>query len=177
VAAVPPPAPSPPAPLPQRIYRLTEEGGGASPLDAGRPVEGAAVEAVAPVPPAGDQQEASRHYRSALTMIGARDFKGAVIELDQALQLSPQLGVAVAARASAFYGLGRYQDAARDYESALVMVPQLATPLYGLAEAYRHLGDPRAGEYYTRYARSDASDVRPELREAARKRAAQSGTP
>ena len=108
-------------------------------------------------------------------MIGDRDFKGAVLELDQALLRNPKLGVAHAARASALFGLGRFQDAANDYQTALAMVPGMATPLYGLAETYRRLDDPRAGEYYVRYAGSDASDVRPELRETARQRASQYG--
>jgi tetratricopeptide (TPR) repeat protein len=176
-AIVPPPAPT--QPPSQKVYRLTDDAGGAPP-DASPAGPGVAVGSAAP--PAAQvavpgQQEASRHYRTAITMIGARDFKGAIIELDQALEINPQMGVAIAARASAFYGLARYQDAARDYERALLLVPQLATPLYGLAETYRHLNDPRAGEYYARYARSEANDVRPELRETARKRAEQFGAP
>jgi len=124
-------------------------------------------------PAAGPAQEASRRYKAAVAMIGDRDFKGAVLELDQALLLNPQLGAAVAARASALYGLERYKDAAQDYEKAVVMLPDQATPLYGLAETYRHLDDPRAGGLYARYAESEASDVRPELRQTARQRAAE----
>jgi tetratricopeptide (TPR) repeat protein len=173
-------APAPTAP--PRSYRITDDVG-APPPDPGRAgaglVLGAGATAVGPVPAApsvgADPQEASRHYKTALGMIGARDFNGAIVELDRALEINPQLGVAVAARASAFYGLGRYPEAARDYEAALALVPHLATPLYGLAESYRRLGDPRAAEYYLRYAQSEASDVRPELRETARQRAEQLG--
>jgi tetratricopeptide (TPR) repeat protein len=173
---VPAPASAPTPPPSQNVYRLTESAGGPPP-GANQAGAGVAVRDTAPpaVPAEPDRQETSRHYRNALTMIGARDFKGAIIELDRALEIDPRMGVAIAARASAFYGLGRYSEAARDYETALVLVPQLATPLYGLAETYRHLNDPRAGEYYARYARSDANDVRPELRETARKRAEQFG--
>lgn len=172
------PTPTPTPPPSQRVYRLTDDAGGLPP-DANQPGAGVAVGRTAPpaAPALPGQPEASRHYRSAITMIGARDFKGAIIELDRALEINPQMGVAIAARASAFYGLGRYQEAARDYEAALLLVPELATPLYGLAETYRHLDDPRAGEYYSRYAKSDANDVRPELRETARKRAEQYGAP
>jgi tetratricopeptide (TPR) repeat protein len=148
-----------------RVYRLTDD---PAPAPQAAPPSPAVV---------GDQQEASRHYRAGLALIGSRDFKGAVAELDQALAINPQLGVAVAARASAFYGMGRYQDAARDYEVAMAMAPSLATPIYGLAESYRRLGDPRAAELYLRYADSGASDVRPELRETARQRAAQLAPP
>jgi tetratricopeptide (TPR) repeat protein len=179
-----------PAPAaPPRSYRITDDVGGPPSPDASHAgaglVLGAGATAASPatvVGPAtvapsvvGDQQEASRHYKAALGLIGSRDFKGAIAELDRALEINPQLGVAVAARASAFYGLARYPEAARDYEAALALVPHLATPLYGLAESYRRLGDPRAGEYYLRYAQSEASDVRPELRETARLRAEQLG--
>jgi hypothetical protein len=47
----------------------------------------------------------------------------------------------------------------------------MATPLYGLAECHRILGEPGAAELYDRYARSSAPDVREELRTLAAKRA------
>jgi Tfp pilus assembly protein PilF len=159
-----------------RIYRLTEDPAPAplvAPVQAAPPPAASPQAAPSPAAVVGDQQEASRHYRAGLALIASRDFKGAVVELDQALVINPQLGVAVAARASAFYGMGRYQDAARDYEVAVALVPYLATPIYGLAESWRRLGDPRAAETYLRYADSGASDVKPELRETARQRAAQ----
>jgi tetratricopeptide (TPR) repeat protein len=165
-AIVAAPRPAPQAPPTQMVFRFTE--------DAGTPPAPLAAPAGA-APAAGDQSEASRHYRSALAMIGERDFKGAIVELDRALEINPSLGVAVAARASALYGLGRYQEAVQDYQAALLVAPNLATPLYGLAESYRQLDDARAGQYYARYAESTASDVRPELRATARQRAEQLG--
>ncbi len=159
------PRPAPATPPSQLVYRLTE--------DAGASPAAGALPAIAPV--VKEPQEASRRYRSALTMIGARDFNGAIVELDRALELDPQFGAAISARASAFYGLGRYREAARDYQLALMLAPHLATPLYGLAESFRHLDDPRAAEYYARYAESDATDVRPDLRVTARQRLEQLG--
>ncbi len=48
----------------------------------------------------------------------------------------------------------------------------LGTPLYGLAECYRVLGDSQgAAEMYQRYAESGAPDVREDLRTIAAKRA------
>jgi tetratricopeptide (TPR) repeat protein len=79
--------------------------------------------------------------------------------------------VAFVARASARYGLGKHREAADDYEAALALDPRLGTPLWGLAECYRLLGDPHAAEYYDRYAKSTSSDVREDLRELARRRA------
>jgi tetratricopeptide (TPR) repeat protein len=156
----PPVQATPPA---QKVYRLTDE--------VGEPPVAAAV-----APPATDPQAASRHYRNAVAMIADRDFKGAVVELDQAILSNPQLGVAFVARASAFHGMGRFQEAVRDYQAAMQLAPELAAPLYGLAEAYRQLQDPRAGDYFARYAESEASDVRPDLRRTARERAIQLGS-
>lgn len=180
--SVAPAAAMAPAAQGPRSYRLTDDvaptaPAPAPPAAAGPGGSGAgAAGAPGAAPAATPNQEAVRRYRSALAMIGERDFKGAVLELDQALILDPKLGVAFAARASALYGLARYKDAARDYETALPMVPAMATPIFGLAETYRALDDPRAGDLYARYAASDASDVRPELREAARQRAIQYGS-
>jgi tetratricopeptide (TPR) repeat protein len=162
-AAPPPPA----AASGQKVYRLTDDVASTPPP--------APVPAQAPAPAPGDQQQATSHYKTAVAMIGARDFKGAIIELDQALRLNPRLAVALVARASACYGLARYKDAARDYEAALLLAPELASPLYGLAESYRLLEDPRAGDFYARYAESTADDVRPDLREVARQMAVQLG--
>lgn len=177
-AVVSPVAPAAAAASP-RLYRLTDDAAPPPAVLAVAPQAGAAgpggVAAPSAAPGPASSEQASRHYKAALTMIGDRDFKGAVLELDQALLRNPKLGVAHAARGSALFGLGRFQDAANDYQTALAMVPGMATPLYGLAETYRRLDDPRAGEYYVRYAGSDASDVRPELRETARQRASQYG--
>jgi tetratricopeptide (TPR) repeat protein len=164
-----------------RSYRFTDDvapsaPGPALPASAGPGVAGTGTAGSAAAASVTPQQEAARRYKSALTMIGERDFKGAVLELDQALLLNPQLGAAFAARASALYGLARYKDAARDYQTALGMLPDLATPIFGLAETYRQLDDPRAGDLYARYAASQAGDVKPELREAAKQRAIQYGT-
>jgi tetratricopeptide (TPR) repeat protein len=104
-----------------------------------------------------------------------REYGKAAEELDRSIALDPGLAVAWAARASARFGLGRVADAARDYEEALRLQPGLATPLYGLAECFRVLGDTRAGEMYARYAESTAADARPELQELARRRAAELG--
>ena len=57
----------------------------------------------------------------------------------------------------------------------IVLDPGMGTPLYGLAECYRVLGDPSAAEMYGRYARSRAPDVREELRSIAARRAQELG--
>ncbi|MFO0580647.1 MAG: hypothetical protein U0229_00090 [Anaeromyxobacter sp.] len=130
--------------------------------------------AAAPAPaPAPKPQTAAQRYRTGVGLIGSRDYAGAVAELTEAIALDPRLAVAYAARASARFGLGKYREAADDYKASMGLDPGLATPLYGLAECYRQLGDPAAVEMYQRYADSKAPDVREDLRAVASKRAAE----
>ncbi len=131
----------------------------------------AVAPAAAVAPPAGGPTAAQR-YRTALELLANREFDKAANELTQAIVLDPRLAVAYAARASARFGLGRYKDAADDYQAALALDANLGTPLYGLAECYRVLGDgQRASEMYQRYADSRATDVREDLRAISAKRA------
>ncbi|MFT3915648.1 MAG: hypothetical protein QM704_16495 [Anaeromyxobacteraceae bacterium] len=130
--------------------------------------------AAAPAPaPAPKPQTAAQRYRAGVGLIGSRDYAGAVAELSEAIALDPRLAVAYAARASARFGLGKYREAADDYKASMGLDPGLATPLYGLAECYRQLGDPAAVEMYQRYAESKAPDAREDLRAVAAKRAAE----
>jgi tetratricopeptide (TPR) repeat protein len=115
---------------------------------------------------------AAQHYRAALVQLQDREWAKAAAELTRSIRADPSLAVAYAARGSALFGLGRYREASDDYRAALSLDRGLATPLYGLAECYRVLGDAkRAAEMYERYADSSASDVRPDLRTVAAKRA------
>jgi tetratricopeptide (TPR) repeat protein len=117
---------------------------------------------------------AAQHYRTAIGQLEKREWAKAAAELSSAISADPKLAVAHAARGSAHFGLGKYRDAAADYDAALGLDPALATPLYGLAECYRMLGDAdRAAEMYDRYALSSGSDVREDLRTLAAKRAKQ----
>jgi tetratricopeptide (TPR) repeat protein len=80
------------------------------------------------------------------------------------VQLEPTLTVGYVARGSALIGLRRFQEAALDYGYALKLDPNMAAPLYGLAESYRGLGrtgDARA--WYEKYVASTAPDVRTDL--------------
>lgn len=122
--------------------------------------------AAAPEPTAGQR------YRTALALLANREFQKAVDELSEAIRTDPRLAVAYAARASGEFGLGRYREASDDYRTAMSLDPNLGTPLYGLAECHRVLGDAAgAAEMYQRYAESSAPDVREDLRTIAAKRA------
>jgi tetratricopeptide (TPR) repeat protein len=182
-AAVPAPAPGATAgsaATPPRIYRIPEATPD-QPVEAPRPV-GPETEPAVDVAAAQAAQQppqgltAAQRYRAALVLLSKREYAVAVSELNDAIAQDPRLAVAYAARGSAQFGLARYREAADDYKAALGLAPELATPLYGLGESYRLLGDgAMAAEYYARYAESGASDVREDLRATAKRRAAELG--
>ncbi|NVI97324.1 tetratricopeptide repeat protein [Myxococcus sp. AM009] len=116
---------------------------------------------------------ARRAYEQGVQRIGAKDFSGALTSLTQAIQHEPMLAVAFVARGSANIGLRRYAEAAADYQYALELEPGSASPLYGLAESFRAMGRTlEARDLYERYAASSAEDVRPQLQEESRQKAA-----
>lgn len=127
----------------------------------------------APEPPSTAQRQvAALHYRTALGLLQGREWSKAVAALSDALLADPTLAVAYSARGSAQFGLGNYRDAAEDYAAAIRLDDKLATPIYGLAECHRVLGDgKKAAEMYDRYVQSTASDVRDDLRAIAAQRA------
>jgi tetratricopeptide (TPR) repeat protein len=116
--------------------------------------------------------QARRAYEQGVQHISQRAYPAALQTLTQAIQQEPLLTVAYVARGSANIGLRRYAEAAADYQFALRLEPDTASPLYGLAEAYRALGrNLEARDLYERYARSTATDVRPELQAESRQKA------
>jgi tetratricopeptide (TPR) repeat protein len=143
--------------------------GGEAPQAADARAGAAPPAAAAEAPPT----EASLRYRAGVDLLLRREYALAVEALDLAVAADRKLGVAYAARGSAQLGLGRALEATHDYRAALELEPGLAMPLYGLAECYRALGDPRAVELYRQYAESRAADVREDLRTLAVKRAAE----
>jgi tetratricopeptide (TPR) repeat protein len=127
---------------------------------------------LAPAKPRIDEAGARERYTSAVTLINERKYGEAVIALDDALRKKPGYGVALVARGSAQMGLLHYDAAAADYTAAHSADPSLASPLFGLAEAYRALGSPqKAAELYREYASSAAVDVQPQLKEYAARNA------
>jgi Flp pilus assembly protein TadD len=126
------------------------------------PQEAARASASTPAAPA---------YEAGVALIGRGQYAEALASLDEAVRKDPGLSVAYSARASALFGLGRYLDSAADYRTALALDPSRATPLFGLAECNRLLGQGVAAvDYYARYVASTAADVREDLRAEARKR-------
>lgn len=142
--------------------------GGAAPLPAPEPP---------PAQPAPAAAAAAQRYRSAINLYIQRNYLAAVAELDAAITLDPGLAVAYTARGSAKFGLGRYREAAADYQAALDLDASRAEPIWGLAESQRMLKDPAAPETYRRYASSIAADVNEERRDKARRWAAELSRP
>jgi tetratricopeptide (TPR) repeat protein len=96
---------------------------------------------------------------------------GLLASLTQTIQLEPTLAIAYVARGSANIGLRRFAQAAADYQYALKLDGKLASPLYGLGEAYRGLGRPlEARGWYEKYIASQGTDAREELRTEARQK-------
>jgi len=119
-----------------------------------------------------DEAGARERYTAAVKLINDRRYAEAVPVLDEALEKKPGYGVALVARGSAHMGLLQYDAAAADYSAARASEPSLASPLFGLAEAYRAMGQPaKAAELYKEYASSPSPDVQPLLRDYASRNA------
>ena len=137
----------------------------------------ASMPSFAPAPTAapavsGDEASARQHYSSGVALMHDRKYEAAVAELDQAIALRPGYANALIARGSARISLGRFPEAAQDYAAARSADPTLAAPLFGLAEAYRQMGDSgRAIEMYRAFADSNAADAQPNLKSYARQTA------
>ena len=142
-----------------------------APAAAAAPAPPPAIASTPPAPSA-DEASARRHYSAGVALIHDRKFEAALAELDQAIAQRPAYANALIARGSARISLGRYQEAAQDYAAARAVDPALAAPLFGLAEAYRQLGDTaKAIELYRAFADSSAPDAQANLKAYARQTA------
>lgn len=118
--------------------------------------------------PKPDEAGARERYGNAVRLIHEKKFAEAMPLLDEALKIKPRYAVALVARGSAHMGLAEHQAAAADYESAHQADPAMAAPLFGLAEAFRAIGDlHKATQFYRDYAASPSPDVQPQLKEYA----------
>src|SRR5438105_2289334 len=137
-------------------------------IPAEQPALPPAQAAVSAPKPGSDEAGARERYTAAVRMINERNYSEALATLDDALRRKPGYAVALVARGSARMGLLDYDAAAADYSAARGADPSLASPLFGLAEAYRALGEPaKAAQLYREYAASPAPDVQPALKDYA----------
>jgi len=119
-----------------------------------------------------ERKSAHEAYEAGVAAVGRREFGLAEKLFNVAIEIDPGLAEAFIARGSARIGLRTYELAAMDYDHAVGLAPQLAAPIYGLAEAYRALGRrEKAREFYLHYAQSSLQDARPELQADARAKA------
>jgi len=136
-----------------------------------RPGSSAPPPAPPPSPPLvtpADEAAARAHYTKAVSLINERKYDEGAAELDLALAAKPGFALALVARGSARMGQGRNNDAVADYAAAQKADPSLASPLFGLAEAYRNLGqNEKAVRLYRQYAASTAPDAQQSLKEYA----------
>lgn len=121
-----------------------------------------------PEKPKTDDASAREHYVKGAALVRDRQYEEAVKELDQAIAAKPGFAVALVARGSARVALGRLEDAIADYSAAQKADPSLASPLFGLAEAYRGMGqNEKAADLYRQFAASKAPDADPGLKDYA----------
>ncbi len=149
-----------------RAQQKMAAAGGSSPQAAGKPPGTGPVADTT-------RTQARAYYEQGVKQIGSRDYGTALSSLSSALQLEPALTVGYVARGSALIGLRRFQEAAVDYQYALKLDPNMASPLYGLAEAYTGMnrpGDARRVLLRGKYVASTSNDVRPELQSDARQK-------
>ena len=119
-----------------------------------------------------DESAARQHYSAGVALMRDRKYDAAITELDQAIVLRPGYANALIARGSARISLGRFPEAAQDYGAARAADPTLAAPLFGLAEAYRQMGESgKAIEMYRAFAESNAADAQANLKAYARQTA------
>jgi tetratricopeptide (TPR) repeat protein len=117
---------------------------------------------------ASDEATTLNHYRAGVGLIREKKYQQAVAELDQSLAQKPGYAIALIARGSAKIGLGLYDEAVVDYSAAQKADPALASPLFGLAEAYRGLGQAeKAASMYREFASSGAPDAQENLKQYA----------
>src|SRR5438067_1388631 len=115
-----------------------------------------------------DENAARTHYTTGVGLVRERKYDDAIAELDKALKAKPGFAVALVARGSARIGQGRFQDAIADYTAAQKADPSLASPLFGLAEAFRAMGqNEKAADLYRQFAASKAPDADPGLKDYA----------
>ncbi|MBN2361539.1 MAG: tetratricopeptide repeat protein, partial [Deltaproteobacteria bacterium] len=111
---------------------------------------------------------AQQLYKDAVKLITQRQYREAIVKLDESLRLKHDFALAYVARGSSYVGIADYRRAIAEYQKALTFDASLAAPHYGLAEAYRGLGDTaRAKEHYQKYMASSGRDKDPNLTKAA----------
>ncbi len=69
------------------------------------------------------------------------DYRGAIADFNQAIQLNPEFAFAYNDRGTAHYGLGNYRGAIADYDKAIQIDPEYAGAYYNRGIARSEIGD------------------------------------
>ncbi|MGC8928391.1 MAG: tetratricopeptide repeat protein [Myxococcota bacterium] len=87
------------------------------------------------------------------------DYAGAIKYIDELMVIKKDVAEAYVVRGDALLGMARYLDAINEYKKALALNPQLADPLFGMAESYRLLAKAdMAIQYYKLFLNSPSQD-------------------
>ena len=90
---------------------------------------------------------------------GAGDYATAIKYIDELMVIRKDVAESYVTKGDALLGLAKYLDAINEYKKALALNPQLANPLFGMAECYRLLAKTdMAIQYYRLFLNSSATD-------------------
>ncbi len=89
----------------------------------------------------------------------AGDYASAIKYIDELMVIKKDVAEAYVVKGDALLGMAKYLDAINEYKKALALNPQLANPLFGMAESYRLLAKTdMAIQYYRLFLNSTAQD-------------------
>ncbi len=138
-----------------------------SPVAGAAPAGGNTVVATAPVSPE-SEAAAKDAYRRAVQLINSSRYQESLAELNTAIEKNPAYANAYVARGGAYLGLRNYAEAVSDYQKALTINANMATPQFGLGRAYERLGQKASAcDAYKKYSASTAPDAQATLRKQA----------
>jgi len=106
--------------------------------------------------------DAHRGYAIALILVGQRD--AAIRELEDAINVNPNLVSPYFELAGQYVGAERYEDAVATYEKILTLQPRNAKGLLRMCEVYSRIGQDQQAEGYC----DDALTIDPNYKEAYR---------
>lgn len=87
------------------------------------------------------------------------DYATAIKYIEELMTIRKDVAEAYVVKGDALLGMAKYLEAINEYKKALALNPQLADPLFGIAEAYRLLAKTdMAIQYYKLFLNSQAED-------------------
>ncbi len=87
------------------------------------------------------KRQVDERFQQAIMMYHAKRYEFALKALDRVIELAPNMAEAYVNKGYALMGLGRNEEALRQFHIATEMRPYLANAYWGMAMASEHLGD------------------------------------